>query len=137
STRTDTLSPAGTLHVETRANANGPVATGWASAQCSGPIKASLLFRSYDHGVPVGEAGVNAMTAPATSFVGFADTQTGIAFANPSGQPATATITAVNLSGQVVVSRNLLIPPGQHSAAFVGSLLGLNSFTGSVRITST
>jgi hypothetical protein len=112
------------------------VTTGWASAECTGPIKASLLFRFYDHGVPVGEAGVNAMTSPSSSFITFAQTQTGVAYANPSAQAAIVTITALNSAGQVLASRDLTLSPGEHGAAFVGPLLGLSSFTGSVRITS-
>ena len=77
------------------------------------------------------------MTAPATQFITFADTQTGIAYANPSAQAATVTITALSSAGQALASRSLTLSPQQHGAAFVGTLLGLGSFTGSVQITST
>jgi hypothetical protein len=42
-------------------------------AACSAPIKASMLCRFYKQGVAQGDAGVNAMNAPATEFVTFAD----------------------------------------------------------------
>ncbi len=69
STRTDTLQPGGSFHDVSNANLNALVVQGWAQAVCNGPIKASLLYRLYQQGVPVGEAGVNAMTAPAIEFV--------------------------------------------------------------------
>ena len=65
------------------------VAPGWARATCSGPVKASLLYRGYDSaGVAVAEAGVNATAVPATRFVTFAEQGegkpgTGVAYANP------------------------------------------------------
>jgi hypothetical protein len=100
-------------------------------------MKASLLYRFYDHGVATGEAGVNAMAAPALSFTTFAETQTGIAYANPSILPATVTITAVNPAGAILASKSLTLSVGQHGSTYVGSFLGLSSFTGSVRIVST
>ena len=68
---------------------NAPLAAGWARAACSGPVKASLLYRRFEGGVPTGEAGVNATTVPATRFVTFAEQGegqpgTGVAYANPS-----------------------------------------------------
>ena len=49
-------------------------ARGWALANCSGPVKASLLFRRRNsEGAPTAEAGVNAAAVPATRFVTFAE----------------------------------------------------------------
>jgi uncharacterized protein (TIGR03437 family) len=135
-TRTDTINPGGSIHLETQGGGATPT-TGWASSQCAGPMKASLLYRFYDHGVATGEAGVNAMAAPALSFTTFAETQTGIAYANPSILPATVTITAVNPAGAILASKSLTLSVGQHGSTYVGSFLGLSSFTGSVRIVST
>src|SRR5690348_11529888 len=84
STRTDDLGPGADLHVQTTADTNGALFAGWAQARCTGLVKASLLYRFYKQGVAQGEAGVNAATAPATEFVTFAETRTGIAWANPS-----------------------------------------------------
>jgi len=84
-----------------------------------------------------GEAGVNAMTAPATEFVTFAQTQTGVAYANPSAQRATITISALDSNGLSLGSTAVVLQPNAHGAANIGPLLGLNSFTGSVQITST
>ena len=54
---------------------NAPLAPGWARATCTGPVKASLLFRQHNsEGLPVAEAAVNAATVPATRFVTFAET---------------------------------------------------------------
>ena len=77
------------------------------------------------------------MTAPATKFVTFAETQTGIAYANPSTLTANVVITAVNSTGQALASKILPLAPGQHGSVFVSSLLGIASFSGSVQITST
>jgi hypothetical protein len=137
SSRTDTLLPGGTLHQQSTANLNAPVVTGWAQAQCTGPVKASLLFRLYSQGKAVAEAGVNAMTAPASKFATFAETRTGVAYANPSSQQATITITALDAGGQVLGKANVTLAPGAHGSANVGPLLNLSSFSGSVQITST
>ena len=80
---------------------------------------------------------MNAGTAPATKFITFADTQTGIAYANPSTQVAIITISALNLAGSPLATQSLTLLPGQHASSFVGALLGLSTLTGSVQITST
>ena len=65
--RTDVLPPGGPVHQETDVALSAPLAPGWARANCSGPVQASLLFRWYNsEGMPVAEAGVNAATVPAT-----------------------------------------------------------------------
>ena len=72
--RTDVLPPGGSVHQETNVDLSAPLAPGWARATCSGPVKASLLFRQHNSaGMPVAEAGVNAATVPATRFVTFAE----------------------------------------------------------------
>ena len=69
---------------------SAPLARGWALANCSGPVKANLLFRRRNsEGAPTAEAGVNATAVPATRFVTFAEQGegqfgTGVAYANPS-----------------------------------------------------
>jgi len=137
-TRTDTLAPGATLHQESAADLNATVVTGWAQAQCSGPVKANLLFRLYSQGVAVSEASVNAMAAPASKFVTFAETRTGIAYANPSAtQPSTVTVTALNAAGNALGSTNVTLLPGHHGSANVGPMLNMSSFSGSVQITST
>ena len=137
SSRIDTLAPGGSFHAQTTADPNGPSMAGWAQASCDGPIKASLLFRAYQQGVPRAEVGVNAMTTPATKFVTFAEQKTGIAYANPSTQPALVTVTAMDTTGATLGSKSLTLLAGAHGAANIGPLLDLNSFTGSVQITST
>jgi hypothetical protein len=137
SSRTDALAPGADLHQQTTADLAAPTATGWAVAACSGPIKASMLYRFYKQGVAQGEAGVNAMTTPATEFVTFAETKTGIAYANPSTTSATVTVTVLSSAGLAMGSTVLHLAPNAHGAANIGPLLGLNSFTGSVQITST
>src|SRR5690348_12381909 len=67
-TRTDDLGPGDDIHVQTQAGAADALQTGWAQTQCTGPIKASLLYRFFSQGVAQGEAGVNAATTPATEF---------------------------------------------------------------------
>jgi hypothetical protein len=138
STRTDTLQPGQVIHDQTVANLSAPVAQGWAQAECNGPVQASVLYRLYQSGVPVGEASVNAETAPTTKFATFAQTATGVAYANPSTtQSATITLTVISSAGALLGSTNINLGPLAHGAANLGPLLGLQSFTGFVEVTST
>ena len=104
--RSDVLPPGGSVHQETNVELSAPLAPGWARATCSGPLKASLLFRQYDsEGGPTGEAAVNATTVPATRFVTFAEqgegkSGTGVAYANPSATAAMLTFTARDADGE-------------------------------------
>ena len=141
--RTDVLPPGGSVHQETNVDLSAPLAPGWARATCSGPVKASLLFRRYNsEGVPVAEAGVNATTVPATGFVTFAEQRegqfgTGVAYANPSDTAAHITFTARDAAGQTLASANHTLPPGGHGAQNMVDLFGLTSFSGSLEVTST
>ena len=138
SSRTDNLQPGGSVHVQTQAGAAAAV-TGWARAICTGPVKASVLFRYYRNGTPQGEGGANAMTAPARAFSTFAESHTGVAWANPSSAPAAITLTAVDAAtGQSRGSASVNLAANAHGAANVGPLLNLPStFTGSIQIAST
>jgi hypothetical protein len=124
--------------VQTQGDLAAPVVAGWAQAQCTGPVKASLLFRFYNRqGIPQGEAGVESMTLPVNTFVTFAEAQTGVAIANPSEtMPATVTITALDSAGLLLGTKSLQLPTNAHTSANVGPLLGLKDFVGSVQITS-
>ena len=141
--RTDVLPPGGSVHQETNVDLSAPLAPGWARANCSGPVKASLLFRQHNsEGVPTAEAAVNAAAVPATRFVTFAEQQegkagTGVAYANPSATSALVTFTARNVAGQVLASVDRELLPKGHDAHGMASLFGLTSFTGSVEVTST
>jgi hypothetical protein len=152
SSRTDNLGPGASIHVQTQAAVGAPVSGGWAQAQCTGPIKASLLYRLYNSsGVPQGEAGVNAMAAPAREFVTFAESHTensteistGVAWANPTTQPAEVTITALDAkTGASQGSTTFNLPSMAHGAANVSCSTGClfklaSTFTGSIQITST
>jgi hypothetical protein len=137
STRTDVLAPGATLHQQTTGDPAAPASAGWAVAACTSPIKASMLYRFYKQGVAQGEAGVNATTIPATEFVTFAETKTGIAYANPSATAASVTITVLSSAGLALGSKVVQLAPNAHGAANIAPLLGLGSFTGSVQITST
>ena len=141
--RTDVLPPGGSVHQETNVDLSTPLAPGWARANCSGPVKASLLFSRYNsEGVPTAEAGVNATTVPATRFVTFAEQGegqfgTGVAYANPSDTAAHIAFTARDVAGQMLASANHTLPPGGHGAQNMVDLFGLNSFIGSLEVTST
>ena len=141
--RTDVLPPGGSVHQETNVDLSASLAPGWARATCSGPVKASLLFRGYNsEGMPTAEAGVNAATVPATRFVTFAEQGegqfgTGVAYANPSDTSATVTFTARDTAGEVLPSVNRTLPPGGHAADGMSELFDLSSFTGSIEVTST
>ena len=141
--RTDVLPPGGSVHEETDVGLSAALAAGWAQATCSGPVKASLLFRQYDSaGVPVAEAGVNAAAAPATRFVTFAEQApgqlgTGVAYANPSDTAAVITFTARDETGRMRPSVNQTLMPNGHGAQNMAGLFTRSSFTGSLEITST
>ncbi len=142
--RTDALPPGGSVHEETDLGLSAPAAAGWARAACTGPVKASLLFRQYDSaGAPTGEAGVNAASVAATRFVTFAEQAAGqpgtaVAYANPSDTAAAVvTFTARDASGRTLDSVDRTLMPGEHGAQNMAGLFGLNSFTGSLEITST
>ena len=138
SIRTDSLQPGQVVHDQTVAALQGTNAQGWAQADCNGPVQASVLYRYYQNGTPSGEAGVNAETAPATKFVTFAQTQTGVAYGNPStSQTATITLTAISSAGDLLGSTTINLGPLGHGSANVGPLLGLQSFTGFMELTST
>ena len=138
-TRTDVLAPGGSIHDPTTAPHTGNVIEGWAQGTCNGPVQASMLFRQFnDAGVPVAEAGVNAEVAATTEFATFAQTATGVAYANPSAsQSATITFTVYNNGGTRLGSQAITLGPLAHSAANVAPLLGLQPFTGFIKITST
>ena len=141
--RTDVLPPGGSVHQETNVDLSAPLAPGWALANCSGPVKASLLFRRRNsEGSPTAEAGVNATAVPATRFVTFAEQGegqfgTGVAYANPSDTSATVTFTARDTAGEVLPSVNRTLSPGGHAADGMSELFDLTSFTGSIEVTST
>ena len=141
--RTDVLPPGGSVHQETDVALSAPLAPGWALANCTGPVQASLLFRWYNsEGMPVAEAGVNAATVPATRFVTFAEqgegkNGTGVAYANPSATAALVTFTARDADGEVLAIEDLMLPPNWHGAQNMPTLFDLSSFTGSLEVTST
>ena len=140
--RPDVLPPGGSVHEETNVELNAPAALGWARATCSGPVKASLLYRRFEGEVPTGEAGVNAATVPATRFVTFAEKGegqygTGVAYANPSATSALVTFTAKDADGETLASVVRTLLPGGHDAENMVDLFGLPSFSGSLEVTST
>lgn len=136
SSTNDTISPGGLARRQTDAQPNVALVTGWASASCSGPVRASALFRSYNGTVPLAEASVPAMTFAATQFVTYADQTTGVAYANPYPNSAVVTFTAKDQTGAVVASQSITVPAGWHSSQNLGPLLNLSSFQGSITITS-
>lgn len=136
--RTDTMLPGASVHDQTIATLAPPYVQGWAQAFCTGPVQAGLLYRYYVSGVPVGEASVNAETSATTVFATFAQTATGIAYANPSKTlSATITIEVYSTTGTPIGSQIVTLGPLGHGSANVGPLLGLTHFTGFVKITST
>ena len=141
--RTDVLQPGGSVHQETNVGLSAPLAPGWARATCTGPMKASLLFRRHNNeGVPTAEAGVNATTVPATRFVTFAEQGegrfgTGVAYANPSDTAALVTFTVRDAAGQTLASVNRTLLANGHDAQNMKDLFDLTSFTGSLEVTST
>ena len=141
--RTDVLPPGGSVHQETNVDLNASLAPGWARANCSGPVKASLLYRLHNsEGAPTAEAGVNATAVPATRFGTFAEQGegqfgTGVAYANPSAISVPVTFTARDAVGEVLASVVRTLSPGGHDAHDMAELFGLSSFSGSIEVTST
>jgi sugar lactone lactonase YvrE len=139
--RTDTIPAGGSVHDQTIATLTAAVVEGWAQANCNGPVQASLLYRLYSSGTPVGEASINAETAPTTEFATFAQaavSSTGIAYANPSTtQSGTVTFEAYNTGGALVGSHIVPLGPLAHGSNNVGTWVGQSGFTGFVKITST
>ena len=142
--RTDVLPPGGSVHQETNVDLSASLAPGWARATCSGPVKASLLYRLHNsEGAPTAEAGVNATAVPATRFVTFAEQGedqfgTGVAYANPSPNISVpVTFTARDTAGEVLPSVNRTLSPGGHAAHGMSELFDFTSFTGSIEVTST
>ena len=141
--RIDALPPGGSVHEETNVDLSAPLASGWARASCTGPLKASLLFRQHNSaGVAVAEGGVSAATVPATRFVTFAEqgegkSGTGVAYANPSDTAALVIFTVRDAEGRVLASVNRPLLPRGHDAQNMASLFDLSSFSGSLEITST
>jgi hypothetical protein len=136
SSTSDTIAAGGIARRETDQQSSLPVATGWAAAKCTGPVKASALFRDYNGDTPQGEASVIATTSPASQFVTYGDQATGVAYANSSASPAVITFTARNGNGSVAGTASVTLAAGAHSQANLGPLLGISSFQGSVTITS-
>ena len=138
STRTDILQPGQSIHDQTTGNLAAAVVEGWAEGLCTGRVQASVLYRLYQAGVPVGEASVISETAPTTEFATFAQTATGVAYANPSTtQSAAITIAVYSAAGDKLGSQSITIGPLAHGSANLGPLLGIQSFTGFVKITAT
>ena len=143
--RNDVLPPGGSVHQETNVELSGPLVPGWARVTCSGPVKASLLYRRHNsEGAPTGEAGVNATAVPATRFVTFAEQGegrfgTGVAYANPSPNISVpVTFTDRDAAGEVLASVVRTLSPGGHDAHGISeSLFGPSSFTGSIEVIST
>ena len=143
--RTDVLPPGGSVHEETNVELSTPLARGWARATCTGPLKASLLYRRRNsEGAPTGEAGVSAITVPATRFVTFAEKGegqygTGVAYANPSDTTtAFVTFTVRDADGnELARSAPLTLLPRGHGAQNMEGVFDLSSFTGSLEVTST
>ena len=136
--RTDVLPPGGSVHDQTVADLSAPGQQGWAQASCDGTILTSFLYRYYQAGVPAGEASVIPETTPTTKFVTFAQTATGVAYANPSStQPATVTFTVLSTAGVQLATGTVTLAPMAHGSASLGTLVNLPSFTGILEITST
>ena len=138
--RSDSLQPGQSVHDQTIGSFNALALGGWAHTSCTGPVQANLLYRLYDvNNNALAEAGVNAENAPTTKFVTFAQSATGVAYANPSAsQSAMVTFTVFNAAGSNLGSTTVAVPPLQHGAFLASAALpvGAGSFTGSIVIAS-
>ena len=132
------LPPAPRYTIKPSRGLTANVTEGWAKASCTGPVQASLLYRLYQQsGTPVGEASVNAETSTDTIFVTFAQTATGVAYANPNNISAPISFVLFDSSGnQLGATHDHSRAHGSRYLANPGPLLQLGSFTGLVEITS-
>jgi len=137
--RFDNITSGGELHDISTADPTKPAVAGWAIGSCTGPVKASMLFRYFPNGITAsGEAAVNASTTGTTRFVSFAQSATGLAYANISPGPATVTVVAVDSTGAQRGNSQFNLPAGGHGSQNLSQLLpSLGNFTGSVQIIST
>jgi hypothetical protein len=148
-TRTDKLLPGGSIHDQTTALPTSAGSGGWAQSTCTGPVQGSLLYGLFatttngatvftTSGTVVGQAAVNPSVVPATRFVTFAQSATGVAYANPSStQSAVVTLTVIDNTGKKLGAAAVTLPPMGHHSDNLGPLLGLTTFTGHVEIAST
>ena len=139
-TRSDLMLAGDSVHVSTSPGTtfSGSPSQGWAQASCNGSVQAGLSYRYFPvSDTPAGEASVNAEAATTTEFSTFAQTATGVAYANPSAtQSANVTITAYDASGTKLNSHVVTLGPMQHGSANIGTMLGITSFTGFMKVTS-
>jgi hypothetical protein len=132
----DIIPPGGVALRQTDLQQNLPPVSGWARAECNGAVQASAVLRNYSGNAPLAEAAIQAMTAPAASFVSYADQTTAVTYANPSGADVSITFTAKNDSGVALAMQSITLPAGAHGAVNLSSLLGIPAFQGSLRIDS-
>ena len=106
----------------------------WAQAQCSGPVKVSMLFRWYNQGAAITEAGVNASNHSDHQVRHYAQTLAGAAFANPSlNQSALVTIVVLDATGTVLNTSTVTLPPEGHQTYNIYTWVNQN-LSGSVQI---
>ena len=142
--RTDVLPPGGSVHQETNVDLSASLAPGWARANCSGPVKASLLYRLHNsEGAPTAEAGVNLQRQfrqPGLSpLPNRGKVSLGPELPMPTLPPhrSPSPLLARDMAGELLASVVRTLSPGGHDAHGMAELFGLTSFTGSVEVTST
>jgi hypothetical protein len=126
----------GTIHSQTDAQPASTVQTGWALCQCNGPIKASILFRSYNGTQPQAEGSVLGASSPASRFLTYSDQITGIAYANPQLTASTVTFTARNLAGQTLATKSISLAGLNHGSFNTAQFMDTGTFQGSMEVTS-
>jgi hypothetical protein len=120
---------------------SGPISVGYARVSATGPLGGTILFTQLDDtGKTIAEAGVGA-SSPGTRFSipvlyqkGAADT--GIAFANISGQAVELTLTLRDKTGTIISSQKTVLAAGQHLPRFAteyfSNLANQSEFSGSI-----
>ena len=107
-----------------RVHSQSDLLVGYATIQAQGnsslPVSTALFSFRNAEGILVAEAGVGAVE-PARRGRIFVDASipTGLALANPSGTPVTATLTLRDARGSEVDQTQFVIPAGEHRARFV------------------
>jgi hypothetical protein len=110
------------------ANIKPAILTGYATVTSSLPVTAAGVFQEFNQatGTRIASAGVPPSTALTSQTIIYSvggKSDTGVAFVNPGGSTANATLTLVGTGGVVLFPPvNVAIPAHQHFAKFVSQM---------------
>jgi hypothetical protein len=127
-----TVPPNGSVTFEST-GASASTVVGWARVASSLPLQGVVQFQYSTDGNPV--QGVSAQaTLAATAFQSPATSNTGLAIANPSSDPLTVGVFALDQDGYVIDESSLTIPGGGHKSIGLSQVISTlpSTFRGTV-----